>query len=214
MDQPVVMTPDRTAAVTAEGPDVDAGLDPDVVLARGAATGDTDCWNTLFDRFAPWAYRFALAHLDRNHADAEDLCADIMLAAAATIGRFDPRRGPLDAWMAGLARHRLSRFCRRRRRHLPLVIDPGDDAPDIPAADPADEALTRITVQRALACLPERQSTALISKYVDGRTTEEIARITQVTPAAVESLLGRARVAFRSAFAALCGDLPGGHSHE
>lgn len=176
----------------------------DAELAQCAAEGDTDCWNRLFDRFAPWAYRFALAHLDRNHADAQDLCADIMLTAASGIGRYNPRRGSLDAWMSGLARHRLSHFCRKRHRHVPLVPEPsgGDDACLV--GDPADDALTRITVQRALACLPERQSSVLLSKYVEGHSTEEIARMACTTPAAIESLLSRGRAAFRSAFAALC----------
>jgi RNA polymerase sigma-70 factor (ECF subfamily) len=78
------------------------------------------------------------------------------------------------------------------------------------SAGPADAAGVRDAVNRALASLPDRQASVLIDKYVSGYTVEEIARAAQSTPKAVESLLARARVAFRSSFKALMGSRPGG----
>ena len=180
-------------------------IDSDEAMARRIAAGDADAWDLFFDRFSPWAYRFACRHLDGNRADAEDLCSEIMMTAAKSISGFDPRRGDLDLWVHGLARHRLAHFCRRRRIELPLIpeiVDAGCGEA-IWIDDPAGSAHTKDAVNRALACLTQRQASLLIGKYVEGYTTEELARGADMTPKAVESALARARSAFRSAFTEL-----------
>ncbi len=183
-------------------------------LARRIAHGDTDAWEQFFARFSDWAYRFAYHHLDRSRADAEDLCSDIMRIAARSLRTFDSRRGALETWMLALARRRLARYCRRRRREAPLVPEARGNSPqDQPISAATDAALTRVVVNRALASLPARQAAALIAKYVTGQSVEELARLTDTTPKAVESLLSRARVAFREAFLALVSEREGGESH-
>ncbi|MBE9566795.1 MAG: RNA polymerase sigma factor, partial [Proteobacteria bacterium] len=150
----------------------------DAALARRIAERDVAAWETIFDQYAPWAYRFAYHHLNGNHADAEDLCSDILMTAARSIKHFDPRRGDLDAWIRGLARHRLSRFCRQRRREFLLVPAPDaeDENPEVPLSDPLTEAShQRDLINRALASLPPRQAHVLIRKYVSGYSVEEMA---------------------------------------
>lgn len=184
-------------------------------LARMIAAGDMDAWDRFFDLYSSWVYRFAYTHLSGNRADAEDLCSDIMLTAAKSIGKFDPGRGELDLWVRGVARHRLARFCRGRRIELPLIPDLVDQSSDseTTSASLTDQVQARDVVNRALACLPERQASALVAKYVEGYTTDELARRTQSSPKAIESLLVRARAAFRSAFNRLLDGSPGGN-HE
>jgi RNA polymerase sigma-70 factor (ECF subfamily) len=182
-------------------------------LAYRIARGDTQAWDEFFEAYFPWAYRFAYRHLGRSRADAEDLCSDILMTAARSIRRFDPSRGTLDLWLLGIARHRLARFCRKRRTECPLVFDPAE-LPDNPEASiPAealDAAFTREAVNRALASLPQRQAAVLVGKYVAGYSVEELARTQGVTPKAVESLLSRARASFRLAFAKLREGVSGG----
>ncbi len=194
-----------------------SGAGDDAAIAHRIAGGDVAAWGAFFERYAPWAYRFAYHHLDGNHADAEDLCSDIMMVAAQSIGRYDSRRGGFDVWLLGLARHRLARFCRRRRIEMPLVPDLATiEAHSASWAShwASDGALHRAVVNRALASLPERQAAALIGKYVTGRTVEELAAQMGSTPKAIESLLSRARAAFRSAFSALLKDGSGGENRE
>jgi RNA polymerase sigma-70 factor (ECF subfamily) len=179
--------------------------DSDAAVARAVAGGDADAWDRFFDRFLNWAYRFSYYHLGMNKADAEDLCSDILDTAARNIGKYDATRGSLDVWMLGLARHRLALFCRRRRREVPWM-------PGIIESESSDEGagfenrvLTRDQVHCILAGLPERQSTALIGKYLEGYSVEELARILDTTPKAVEMLLRRGRDAFRKALEAMAG---------
>jgi RNA polymerase sigma-70 factor (ECF subfamily) len=192
-----------------------AAADSDAALARRIAGGDSAAWEAFFDQYSAWAHRFAFRHLGGSRADAEDLCSDILLSAARSIGRFDSRRGTLDVWLLGLARNRLARFCRRRGRQLPLVPAP-DARGDEPARwDPvADAAAERDIVNRALASLPQRQAAVLVGKYISGHTIAEMAQSMGCTPKAVESLLSRARTAFRSAFRALLDDESGGERRE
>jgi RNA polymerase sigma factor (sigma-70 family) len=166
--------------------------DSDAALARRIAAGDTASWQTFFTRFFPWTYRFAYHHLLRDRAEAEDLCLDILLVAVRSIHRFDARRGTLDMWLVGIARHRLSRFRRKQRATVPH----DEEA----QTDPTADLLTRAAVNQTLASLPERQASLLIGKYVLGHSTEELARLSHSTPKAIESSLSRARAAFRAAF--------------
>jgi RNA polymerase sigma-70 factor (ECF subfamily) len=181
----------------------------DADLAWRIARGDLLAWEAFFHQYAPWAYRFAYHHLAGNQADAEDLCSDIMMTAARAIGGYDRRRGGLDLWLLGVARHRLARFCRRRRIETPVVPKPDGDEPDdgfVAVDRQMDRALERQMVNRALASLPARQAAVLLGKYVSGHSVEELATQMDATPKAVESLLARGRAAFRAAFSALLAD--------
>jgi RNA polymerase sigma-70 factor (ECF subfamily) len=185
----------------------------DEALARRISAGEVAAWDVFFDRYASWAYRFAYQHLGSNRADAEDLCSDILMTAAKCIRRYDASRGALDVWLLGIARHRLARFCRRRRWEVPLMPDTaeaGANPEQVIPVPSVDASLTRQIVNRALASLPQRQAAVLVGKYVVGYTVEELARSHDITPKAVESLLSRARAAFRSSFRSLTEGVSGG----
>ena len=109
-----------------------------------------------------------------------------------------------------------------QRRHLVLLcLPPGDAASHqyveevraaletlsaIPSEDPQDsmksEQLRRL-VQAILDHLPTRYGDVLEWKYIQGLSVKEIATRLGVAPKAAESVLSRARVAFRDGFAAV-----------
>ncbi len=191
---------------TAEAAEVIATPKTEEALAQLISHGDVAAWETFFDQYAPWAYRFAYHHLGGNQADAEDLCSDILMVAARGIKGFDSRKGTLDSWMLGLARHRLSHFCRKRRKEAPFLpaVDALETRTELDISDPWTEASNqRDLVNCALASLPQRQAAVLIGKYVSGYSVDELANHLQTTSKAVESLLSRARTSFRSTFACL-----------
>lgn len=173
----------------------------DQEMVRNIQAGNQEAWRCFFDRFSPWVYRFAYWHLNSNHADAEDLCSDIMLTAVNCIHQYNAKRGDLDSWVYGIARHRLSKYCRSKNRELPIT-------PELQLSSDRASSHTNIIdnthlnelVNRTLASLPERQSTALVEKYVNGCSTDEIAVSLGSTTKAAESLLGRARKRFQSVF--------------
>lgn len=175
----------------------------DAWIARSIAKGDKDAWDRFFDRYFRWTYRFAYYHLKENHTDAEDLCSDILLAVAQSIKGYDPSKGSLDVWLRALAKYRLAHFCRRKRYEICMVADSINSQVDEPldiCGDPARNAGTVDLVNRVMASLPERQSGILREKYVDGYSVKELAGLHETSPKAIESLLSRARSAFRSTF--------------
>jgi RNA polymerase sigma factor (sigma-70 family) len=69
---------------------------------------------------------------------------------------------------------------------------------------------TRELVNTTMSQLPSHYRDALEAKYVSGKSTRDIAAITSISEKAVESLLTRARHAFRVAFLALTRNLEAG----
>ena len=76
-----------------------------------------------------------------------------------------------------------------------------------PAATVAREELSRL-VQVVLDQLPPHYGNALEWKYLEGAPVKEIAERLQISAKAAESVLTRAREAFRDAFAAVAGARP------
>jgi DNA-directed RNA polymerase specialized sigma24 family protein len=60
-----------------------------------------------------------------------------------------------------------------------------------------DTEMRGTAVVRALQALPERYALALEAKYRDGFSVDEVARLLGLTSTAAQSLLARARDAFR-----------------
>jgi RNA polymerase sigma-70 factor (ECF subfamily) len=61
---------------------------------------------------------------------------------------------------------------------------------------------TRLRVVEALAVLPDDYRRALVARYADQRSVGDVAKLLGRNYKATESLLGRARTAFRAAFLA------------
>ena len=94
---------------------------------------------------------------------------------------------------------------RRRRPELPLADhDIADAELDTDAGD--DQSEQAEWIARALAALSERAEAVLRAKYLDGMSVEQIAGEWDETPKAIESLLCRARHAFRGEYEKLAGN--------
>jgi RNA polymerase sigma-70 factor (ECF subfamily) len=129
--------------------------------------------------------------------EAEDITAEVFAAAFTALARR--RAGSMQAWLVGIARRKVADALRRRgrRREAPLA-----DLPESALAAPGEGPETALQRDEALrvlraivAGLKEEQREALLLKYVDGLAVAEIAVILRRSPAAVNSLLQRARTA-------------------
>jgi RNA polymerase sigma-70 factor (ECF subfamily) len=163
-------------------------------LRDAAVAGDPDAWHALYDT----AYDRLAGYVHWRTAGLADLADEVIqetwLTAARRLRSFDPAKGPFAAWVAGIAANVVRNQIRAwRRRPGPLS---GDEAARI-APDPREQAER---VAAALAALPERSERVLRAKYLDGETVDAIARASGESPKAVESLLTRARQAFREAY--------------
>ena len=191
-------------------------FDGDLQLAKRVLAGDEAAFERLFELYFPRLYRFALLRLDGNAADAADA---VQLALSRGFERLASFRGEasLYGWLCQVCRNAIVDTARERRREL-VPKRPLDEDESIAAilesltAPPLDEPeaqawraeLARL-IQATLDALPERYGDVLEWKYVDGLSVKEIAGRLAVGPKAAESLVMRARVAFREVIADLSG---------
>lgn len=167
----------------------------DAVLA-----GDTTLWRAWFgenfDRLEAYV-RWRCGGLTDL---AEEVTQEVWLTAVRRLRSFDPGRGNFFGWLCGIASNaaRNALRSRRRRQVRSRPLGPADEPP-IHEADPATvERAERVAT--ALAELPEHYEAVLRAKYLDRQSVEAIAIARGDTVKAVESLLSRARQAFREAY--------------
>src|SRR4051812_36174098 len=90
-------------------------------LAQGLREGKTDAWQALYDAYAERLWRAVARLLGPHCADVADVVQETLLAAARSARGYDPVRGPLWLWLAGIARNRallhLRKQDRRQRLH-------------------------------------------------------------------------------------------------
>lgn len=186
----------------------------DLLLARRLLAGEERAFDEFFDRFFPALYRFALARLQRDPDAAEEAVQTTLVQAIGKIGTYRGEAS-LMTWLCTFCRHAIAALCERsgrERASIPLV----EEIPEIRAAleslsalagDEPGAALRRGEIARlvhvVLDRLPERYADVLEWKYIDGLPVREIATRLGLSPKAAESLLTRAREAFRDGFAAL-----------
>lgn len=199
------------------------GADERALVARLRA-GDEAAFEELFDGSFQGLYRFALR---RVGGDAE-LAKEVAQAAFCTaFEKLDGFRGeaPLFTWLCAICRSEISHHFRRQKRLAPASEEiertaaegedelvPGEVAAAVSPGDPERHVLhgeLARQVHETVDGLPPRYGRALVWKYGDGLTVAEIGARLGTTTKAAESLLTRARVAFRGSFIRAGGRLPG-----
>jgi RNA polymerase sigma-70 factor (ECF subfamily) len=149
----------------------------------------------LYDQALPTVYGYLLSRCG-NTALAEDLTAETFLAAVTAVkkGTFIPN----EAWLLGIARHKLVDHWRarsREQRQLRAVYDaPGEDD------DPWEERLDALRAQQVLDSLAPQHRVVLVLRYLDDLSVPQVADELGRTRHATEALIVRARAAFRRAY--------------
>jgi RNA polymerase sigma factor, sigma-70 family len=185
----------------------------DIALVRRVLRGDAAAFRALFDSFFPRLYRFALARLAGDHDAATEV---VQRTFCKAIERLDSYRGEaaLYTWFCQVCRNTIVDYQRAARRESRTVVLL-EDQPNVraileacaaPAAQPelaSWQQDVRRLVQATVDTLPDRYSDVLEWKYVDGLSVDEIAAQLNIGVKAAESLLTRARAAFRDAIGAV-----------
>lgn len=184
-------------------------------LVRRMRGGDERAFEEFFDAYYPRLYRFAAARVRLRDA-AEDIAQATIVLAIRKAGTWRGEAA-LFTWLCTLCRREIAAYCRRHDETEVTVLD---DVPEVRAQletlaarleDPQQQLerqdLARL-VQLTLDYLPARYGDVLEWKYLQGLSMREIAERLDTTTKAVESLLTRARDAFRDGFATLSGVEP------
>jgi len=159
--------------------------------------GDQAAFDLLVRRHLPRA-RLIAKRLMQNPDDADDLVQDAFLRALERIGTFDASRA-FEPWFTrllvnlGRDQHR-KQMVRRTESHDPEAI-PGGTRPD----REAERSELRSSLRQALESLPDRQRLIVTLFEIDGRSTEEIAGMLNVSQVTIRWHLHQARRALREA---------------
>jgi RNA polymerase sigma-70 factor, ECF subfamily len=170
-------------------------------LHRAALAGDERAWRTLYDASFAGLDAYVVWRCAGLRDLADEVVQETWLTAVRRIRAFDPGRGRFLAWLRGIAANVLRNQLRRRakfaRHRRPLN---GALVSHSPADTARADAESSERVARALAALPERYEALLQAKYLNQQSVDQIAAAWDQTPKAIESLLTRARQAFREAY--------------
>ena len=125
-------------------------------------------------------------------AVAEDLTAETFLAAARAAHQGTELSVP---WLIGTARHKLVDHWRREGRQRAALEELYETGPD--RVDPGDPVEV-LHVHDLLSRLTPTHRAALTLRYLDGLPVEQVATHLDRSVHATESLLMRAKAAYRS----------------
>ena len=184
----------------------------DLDLARRLRNADESAFVEFFGEYFPRLYRFARARLTGDDNAAEEVAQTTLIRALDKIGTYRGESA-LFVWLCSLCRHEIATWCERAGRATQVSLS--DDSAETRAIleaiaalagdDPEREyerrELSRL-VHVALDHLPTKYKEALVGKYLEGASVEEIGRRLNLGYKAAESLLTRARQAFREGFTA------------
>lgn len=178
----------------------------DRALARRMRRGDDEAITQFCQSYLPKLYRYALRRLG-NEADVADVVQVVLMNAARRIETY---RGEatLLAWLIRICRSEIAKhYADRQRRGTTVELFDDDvlramvESLEAPASDEPEAVARRSElinlVQVVLDQLPSRYARALELKYVEGFSSIEIAQRMQINDVATQSLLARARRAFR-----------------
>jgi RNA polymerase sigma-70 factor, ECF subfamily len=182
----------------------------DRTLVARALAGDEQAFTELFDTYFPRLFRFALRRVGDEDA-AEEVVQATLTRAMRSLGTWRGEASLLT-WLCTICRHEVSAHWERAGRGPGFTLI--DDLPEVRATfesltddERPDKALERLetagAVQIVLDQLPGLYGDILEWKYAYGMTVMEIAQRIGSTDKAVESMLTRARHAFREGFSSL-----------
>ncbi|MDX1503435.1 MAG: RNA polymerase sigma factor [Thermoanaerobaculia bacterium] len=179
-------------------------------LVRRMVAGDEQAFELFADEYLPPLYRFACRRLRGDTELAREVVQATVVKAIANLTGFRGEAG-LSTWLCACCRNEIAAHFRgATRAGLAVGIDRLEEGaahpPDPPPPGPEALLLQRERGERvheALDTLPPRYGRALEWKYLQDLPVLEIAGRLNLGAKAAESLLTRARLAFRTAYESL-----------
>ncbi len=180
----------------------------DKQLAKRLLAGDERAFVEFVDSYFPKLYRYLFARLKDDELVEEIL--QMTLASAARYLHSYRGEASLLTWLIQISRGETSRVLKNHHKHREQTVNWQDNetlqaviaAYAAPEEYNPDHEFARAElagmVQHLLDQLPSNYATALELKYILGQGSQEIAGKLSISDQAAQSLLARARKAFRA----------------
>ncbi len=174
-------------------------LERDDVLLRRAAKGDEESFVLLYRRNQAALYRFAL-RMTGNAWAAEEVVQDVFMTLMREPKKYDPARGPVAAYLFGIARNRVMKYLERLPREVSLEEQHENgaaaSAATITAFTPAHWAEQQERSERVRAAvleLPAEFREAVVLCELEELSYEEAAQLCGCPIGTIRSRLHRGR---------------------
>jgi RNA polymerase sigma-70 factor (ECF subfamily) len=172
--------------------------------------GDQRAHDEFFHHYARRLATFAARRSAFPAATIEDIVQTTLIKALRSLANFRGESA-LFTWLCEICRRELINLHRQTaRRPQHESFEQRAEVPEVMLELRGPETLDpsvgmeitehRSAIAKTLNALPERYARALEWKYGDGFSVEEIASMMGLTMIAAQSLLARARVAFKEAW--------------
>jgi RNA polymerase sigma-70 factor (ECF subfamily) len=148
-----------------------------VHLIQRVANQDREAFSQLYERFSTLVFTLAMRML-RTRSEAEDLLQEVFVQVWRQAQGYSAEQGSPEAWIINIARSRAIdkiRSIRRMGRSFVLANAPGRTQLGETIGSWTAGTEVRMTMNSALANLPESQRKVLELAYLDGMTQTEIA---------------------------------------
>lgn len=166
---------------------VDEKHDGDLMAA--ARAGSEAAFATLYRRHQGSIYRYAL-HMSGKADVAEEVVQDVFLVLLQDARHYDAERGPLNAYLLGIARKRVFRRLEKARvfeSELEHLADPRD----LSAESARNEIVEQL--RRAILALPANYREAVILCDIEELNYAQAAELQGCAVGTIRSRLHRAR---------------------
>ena len=163
-------------------------------LVRSLGRGELSALEELMDRYTPYVSSVIARILRGRGPDAEELTADVFLAAWDNRDKLRP--GKVKGWLGAVARNRAFNLLRADRESLPLE----EDALLLEANGPdreLDKKETARIVNEALDQLDRPQRELFVRHYYYGQTVQEAALAMGLNQSTAKTWLRRGREALK-----------------
>lgn len=180
----------------------------DFELAKAMAKGQDAAFRLFFDRYFPRIYRFCCRRVDEQMS--EEVTQTALINAVRNIASY---RGDasLFTWLCQIARNEVAAHKRRQATQPGLVAIEGSEEvrreveslgadPELNPEHALEHNRNNTFIHEVLDHLPGTYGLVLEWKYVDEYSVDEIASRLGVTVIAAQSMLARARSAFRKQY--------------
>ena len=181
-----------------------AALDRD--LAVGLCAGRRDSFERLYEVYRARIFNLAL-RIVQSYEDARDITQEVFIKAYRQLPGHEGEM-EIKPWLYRVAVNACYDHLRSRKVHGDL--DEVENLTRDVHIDGFEQAELSHQLEQALAGLSERHRTVLLLKDIHGLRHDEIAAILGVSRGATETLLFRAREAFRAKYSELTREHPTG----
>jgi RNA polymerase sigma-70 factor, ECF subfamily len=172
----------------------------DIDLVKKVRRGEQDAFKVLYLKYSDLLFAFIIHNLD-NHDLAQEIWQETWCIAVEKLDNFQ-FKSSFFTWVCAIAKNKICDYYRQTKRQDSFVSS-GEFHFNIDSEETDNELIdaeTQSAVVMVLADLNDDYTFLLKAKYIENKSTDEIAIAIGKSYKATESMLARARDAFRNKF--------------